>query len=125
MKKDESAEKLCAQLIRRYRETGYFERKIIQGHIVKSCEACIFLNEVKSIRNIILSNQLKPEEVTILCSESKSPLLPQGFTIGGLCTVRNNPVNKPFTFCTKASFEGVDFYSTNASTYIFINAGKE
>lgn len=125
MKKDESAEKLCAQLIRRYRETGYFERKIIQGHIVKSCEACIFLNEVKSIRNIILSNQLKPEEVTILCSESKSPLLPQGFTIGGLCTDRNNPVNKPFTFCTKASFEGVDFYSTNASTYIFINAGKE
>jgi hypothetical protein len=44
---------------------------------------------------------------------------------GGLCADRNNPVNKTFTFCTKASFEGVDFYSTNASTYIFINAGKE
>ena len=25
----------------------------------------------------------------------------------------------------KASFEGVDFYSTNASTYIFIDGGKE
>lgn len=68
---------------------------------------------------------MKPEEVTILCSDSKSSLLPEGFVIGGLCTDRNNPVNKPFTFCTKASFEGIDFYSTNASTYIFINAGKE
>lgn len=40
-------------------------------------------------------------------------------------TDMSNPVNKPFTFCTKASFEGVDFYSTNAITYVFINAGKE
>lgn len=125
MKKGESAEKLCGQLIQRYRETGYFERKIMQGHIVESHEACIFLNEVKSIKNIILKNHLKPEEVTVLCSESKAADLPKGFTIGGLCTDKVNPVNKPFTFCTKASFEGVDFYSTNASTYIFIDAGKE
>lgn len=125
MKKGESAEKLCGQLIQRYRATGYFERKIIQSTVVYSREACIFLNEVKSIRSIIRQNNLRPEEVTILCSESKASELPAGFTIGGLCTDRQNPVNKPFTFCTKASFEGVDFYSTNASTYIFINAGKE
>lgn len=125
MKKDESAEKLCSKLIQRYRETGYFERKIIQGNIVESHEACIFLNEVKSIKDIIQKNHLKPEEVTILCSESKAANLPKGFTVGSLCTDKVNPVNRPFTFCTKASFEGVDFYSTNASTYIFINAGKE
>ena len=125
MKKDESAEKLCTKLIQHYRETGYFERKIIQGRIVESHEACIFLNEVKSIKNIIQKNHLKPEEVTILCSESKAPILPRGFTLGCLSTDKVNPVNRPFTFCTKASFEGVDFYSTNASTYIFINAGKE
>lgn len=125
MKKGESAEKLCSQLIQRFKERGFFERKIIQGNIVYSREACIFLNEVKSIKNIIKQNNLQPEEVTILCSESKAPELPVGFGIGGLCTDRNNPMNKPFTFCTKASFEGVDFYSDNASTYIFINAGKE
>ena len=125
MKKGESAEKLCGQLIQRYRATGYFERKIIQSTVVYSREACIFLNEVKSIRSIIRQNNLRPEEVTILCSESKASELPAGFTIGGLCTDRQNPANKPFTFCTKASFEGVDFYSTNASTYIFINAGKQ
>lgn len=125
MKPSESAEKLCSQLIQRYRQNGYFERKIVNGNIVYSYEACIFLNEVKSIRNIIKQNKLKPEEVTILCSESKASDLPKGYTIGGLCTDKNNPKNKTFTFCTKASFEGVDFYSDNASTYIFINAGKE
>lgn len=125
MKKGETAEKLCSQLIQRYRKKGYFERKVVQGNIVYSREACIFLNEVKSIRNIIKQNNLKPEEVTILCSESKASDLPKGYTIGGLCTDKNNPKNKTFTFCTKASFEGVDFYSDNASTYIFINAGKE
>ena len=125
MKKGESAEKLCNQLIQRYRENGYFERKVVLGNIVCSREACIFLNEVRSIRNIIRQNNLKPEEVTILCSESKASDLPKGYTTGGLCTDRNNPRNKPFTFCTKASFEGVDFYSDNASTYIFINTGRE
>lgn len=125
MKKGESAEKLCTELIQRYRNTGYFERKIVQGNIVYSYEACIFLNEVKSIVRIIRQNNLKPEEVTILCSENKVSDLPKGFAIGGLCTDRKNPINKTFTFCTKASFEGVDFYSTNASTYIFIDGGKE
>lgn len=125
MKKNESAEKLCSLLIQRYRENGYFERKIVDGNIVKSYEACIFLNEVKSIRNIIKQNKLKPAEVTILCSESRASDLPKGYTIGGLCTDKDNPKNKTFTFCTKASFEGVDFYSDNASTYIFINAGRE
>lgn len=125
MKNGETAEKLCEELIQRYRNNGYFERKIVNGNIVYSREACIFLNEVKSIIRIIRQNSLKPDEVTILCSESQFSKLPKGFTIGGLDTDRNNPKNKPFTFCTKSSFEGVDFYSDNASTYIFINAGKE
>lgn len=125
MRNGETAEKLCGELIQRYRRDGYFERKIVDGNIVCSREACIFLNEVKSIIRIIGQNSLKPDEVTILCSESQSSKLPKGFTIGGLDTDRNNPQNKPFTFCTKSSFEGVDFYSDNASTYIFINAGKE
>lgn len=125
MRNGETAEKLCGELIQRYRRDGYFERKIVNGNIVCSHEACIFLNEVKSIIRIIGQNNLKPDEVTILCSESQSSKLPKGFTIGGLNTDRNKPKNKPFTFCTKSSFEGVDFYSDNASTYIFINAGKE
>ena len=125
MKKDESAEKLCSRIIQDFRAKGYFARKTVNGQIVYSNEVCIFLNEVKSIRSIITKNNLQPNEVTILCSENKASDLPSGFKPGGLCTDRCNPVNKTFTFCTKASFEGVDFYSTNAITYVFINAGKE
>lgn len=125
MKKDESAEKICSSIIRDFKTNGYFERKIVNGQVVYSTEACIFLNEVRSIINIIVKNNLKPDEVTILCSEGKVSGLPKGFKTGGLCTDKYNPRNKTFTFCTKASFEGVDFYSTNAMTYVFINAGKE
>lgn len=125
MKKDESAEKICSNIIRDFRANGYFARKVVNGQVVYSTEACIFLNEVRSIINIIVKNNLKPDEVTILCSEGKVSGLPKGFKTGGLCTDKYNPRNKTFTFCTKASFEGVDFYSTNAITYVFINAGKE
>ena len=65
MKNGETAEKLCGELIQRYRRDGYFERKIVNGNIVYSREACIFLNEVKSIIRIIGQNSLKPDEVTI------------------------------------------------------------
>jgi hypothetical protein len=125
MKKDESAEKVCGRIIKDFRANGYFARKVVNGQVVYSTEACIFLNEVRSIINIIMKNNLKPDEVTILCSEGKVSGLPKGFKAGGLCTNKNNPINKTFTFCTKASFEGVDFYSTNAMTFVFINAGKE
>lgn len=125
MKKDESAEKICGRLIKDFRSNGYFARKVVNGQVVYSTEACIFLNEVRSIINIIVNNNLKPDEVTVLCSEGKVSGLPKGFKTGGLCTDRDNPCNKTFTFCTKASFEGVDFYSTNAMTFVFINAGKE
>ena len=125
MKKDESAEKICSNIIRDFRANGYFARKVVDGQVVYSTEACIFLNEVRSIINIIVKNNLKPDEVTILCSDGKVSGLPKGFKAGGLCTDKYNPRNKTFTFCTKASFEGVDFYSTNAMTYVFINAGKE
>jgi len=36
-----------------------------------------------------------------------------------LATDPNNPSNRTFTFATRASFEGVDFYSSSAFTYIF------
>ena len=124
MKKGESVESICEDIITSYREQGYFARKVWNGNIVESREVCIFLNEVKKIKNIILKNNLKPEETTILCSISSEHELPKGFKVGGLSTDKTNPKNKTFTFCTKASFEGVDFYSDNAITYIFVDGNK-
>ena len=124
MKKGESVESVCEDIITSYREHGYFARKVWNGNIVESREVCIFLNEVKKIKNIILKNDLQPEETTILCSTSSEHELPKGFKVGGLSTDKVNPKNKTFTFCTKASFEGVDFYSDNAITYIFVDGNK-
>jgi len=126
MKKAESPEKICGNIITDYREKGFFARKLLpDGTIAYSNEICIFLNDVKSITSIINTNGLTPKEVTILCSESRRSDLPSGFVNGDLTINKYNPQNKPFTFCTKASFEGVDFYSTNAITYIFIDGTKE
>ena len=121
MKKGESVESVCEDIITSYREHGYFARKVWNGNIVESREVCIFLNEVKKIK---LKNDLQPEETTILCSTSSEHELPKGFKVGGLSTDKVNPKNKTFTFCTKASFEGVDFYSDNAITYIFVDGNK-
>lgn len=124
MKKEESAEKICGEIIQYFRTHEYFARKLINGRPVYAREACFYLNDVRSITNIIQKNGLKPNEVTILCSDSKTLKLSKKFKTGRICTDRKKPMNTTFTFCTKASFEGLDFYSTNAITYIFINAGQ-
>lgn len=128
MRKGETPITIFSDIIRKYRRDGYFARKIINGHEYKSTEAVVFINEVKTILKIIQQNNLMPTETTILISESNKEvkkLERLGFTIGEQCTDRNNPVNKTFTFCSKASFEGRDFYSTNAFTYIFLDGTKD
>ena len=129
MKKDESARTICNKIIEEYRQRGYFKEKLMpNGEVYYSREICIYLNDVSDIIRIIKDNCLRPEEVTILCSEyatKKRELLSMGFTIGGQCTDRKNPRNKTFTFLTSASFEGMDMYSDNAYTVAFFNAHKE
>lgn len=128
MKAGESPCTIFSKIIKDYRSKGYFARKYIQGREIQSKEAVVFVNEVKTIIQIIKSNNLSPAETTILVSNSNKEvdkLKKAGFTIGGENTDRNNPKNKTFTFCSKASFEGRDFYSLNAFTYIFIDGSKD
>lgn len=128
MAKGESACTVFSGIIKRFREEGYFAKKIISGQEVKSTEAVVFINEVKTILKIIETNRLRPDEVTVLISSSNRyvrELERLGFQIDGQDTDRNNPHNTTFTFCSKASFEGRDFYSTNAFTYIFLDGSKD
>ena len=63
---------------------------------------------------------LNPEEVNIICSKSKeSELQKAGYSLG--FSPKYGDDHKTYTFITKCAFEGVDFYSTNAMTYIFSN----
>ena len=121
-KKNDSAKSLCQEIIKGYRDKGYFSRKIQDGKPVESKEVVIYLNDVRTIVKVIEENNLPPDDVNVLCSESndKVPALKKmGVHVGELCVDRENPVNRTFTFCTKASFEGVDMYSLSAFTYIF------
>jgi hypothetical protein len=121
-KPKQSSKGICREIIQGYRQNGYFAQKIVNGCLVNSTEVVIFLNEVRSIVSIIEENKLQPDEVNVLCSPSNKyvkDLKRLGVHIGELTTDPYNPINRTFTFVTRASFEGVDFYGTNAFTYIF------
>lgn len=121
-KPKQSSKGICKEIIQGYRQNGYFAQKIVNGCLVNSTEVVIFLNEVRSIVSIIEENKLQPDEVNVLCSPSNKyvkDLKRLGVHIGELTTDPYNPINRTFTFVTRASFEGVDFYSINAFTYIF------
>lgn len=121
-KPKQSSKGICKEIIQGFRQNGYFAKKLVNGSLVSSTEVVIFLNEVRTIVKIIEENKLNPDEVNVLCSPSNKyvkELKRLGVHIGELTTDPNNPVNRTYTFVTRASFEGVDFYSTNAFTYIF------
>ena len=110
------------RIIQEYRNNGYFKEKIVDGRLLRSYEAVFFVNNVQLILRMIQDNGLKPEEVNIICSrandnKNEERLRKQGFTIGDI--PQKGEPHKTFSFVTKSSFEGVDFYSESAYTYIF------
>ncbi len=128
MRKDETTQSILTDIISKYRRDGYFAHKIVNGVNVEAKEIVVFVNEVKTILQIIKDNNLRPDEVTVLVSSSNkyAPKFKKlGIKIESQTVNRTNPQNKIFTFCSKASFEGRDFYSTSAFTYIFIDGTKD
>jgi hypothetical protein len=109
----------AVKIINSYR-AGLFPSKIVDGEIIESKEAVFFLNSVSDICKIIKKAGLKEPEINILCSENPKnakKLKPFRLTFGSI--PEEGGVHKMFTFCTRTSFLGTDFYSTCASTYIF------
>lgn len=109
-------------IIESYRENGFF----IQNYYHKATQAVFFVNSVRFIRDIIINNKLNPDDCNIICANNKknlSTLNNNGgrakLTIG--TAPKEGEPHKTFTFVTKCSFEGVDFYHTNAMTFIFAN----
>ena len=115
--------KLTAKrIIDYYRVNGYFKEKMVAGRVVQSTEAVFFINDVSLILTIIKDNHLTAEETNIICAVNDANdkrLEKAGFSIGH--APKKGDAHKTFTFVTKCAFEGVDFYSTSAYTYIFSN----
>ena len=109
------------EIIKKYRDEGYFEEKIHKGQPVYAREALFFMNNVRAISGIVTANGLTPEDTAIICAytdKNRNTLKKIGFEIGE--PPQEDEPRKPFTFITKCSFEGADFYS-QAYTYIFSN----
>ena len=110
-----SATAVCKEIIDKMRagKTVRFGNKEIDTK-----EAVFYLNKVSDICRIITKCNLQPDEVNILCAkdnEAKIKLL--GHKMGNF--PKEGDPHKMFTFCTRTSFLGVDFYSECAYSYIF------
>ena len=102
---------------------GLYPTKTTNGEIIESKEAVLYFNSVKDIISILKKTKLTAGEVNILCAKTSDNIKKlkkiddRKYTIGSI--PKKGEEHKMFTFCTRTSFLGTDFYSTNASTYIF------
>ena len=117
-----SIKKTTVKIIENYQKTGYFAEKLVDGTPVYATEAVFFLNEVRTVLDIIREKRLglTPENTNVICAfddKNKKMLSTVGFSIGK-APVKGAP-HKTFTFATRCAFEGVDFYNPAAYTYIF------
>lgn len=88
--------------------------------IYRSKEAVFYFNSVNEIIKLLQKYNLKESQANILCSntdDNRRKLKKVGHEIGRI-PLKGEP-NKMFTFCTSTCYIGADFYSDNASTYVF------
>jgi len=115
------------RIISRYRINGFFEEGMdISGTPIRAYEAVFFVNDVRFIIGTIRKNGLSTGEVNVICSdreENRKALKKAGLSIGH--APKEGEPHPAYTFVTKASFEGTDFYSTSAYSYIFSNINRE
>lgn len=124
----------CCEIIRNYK-SGNVPYVNVDEERVASKEAVFFLNDVKTIINVIKKSSIQPEEVNILCAPRKENYerigsLNKGrdenqskFTRGVI--PGKGEKHKMFTFCTSTVYIGADFNSESAYSYIFANPNVE
>lgn len=109
---------------------GVFDTIHYPDGCARSYEGVVFLNSVKEIcgilRKYIVKKQLiNPCDVTIICADNKENLKELHKVHKKLNITRTIPKmgdpHTTWTFVTRTAFEGVDFYSPSASTYVIAN----
>ena len=84
-----------------------------------SKDVVFYVNSVKMIKQIIKRNNLTPDQVNIICADTeknKKDLKKIGHSVSK-APGRGKP-HKMFTFCTRTTYVGADFYSTCAWSVI-------
>jgi hypothetical protein len=108
-----------SKLIEDYRNGNFPNKVLSDGTIKYSKELVIFVNSISTICSIIKKCDLKPDETNIICSDSSTNirrLKKVGHQIGNIPTF--GEPHKQFTLCTRTTYLGADFYSTNAFTVV-------
>ena len=115
-----------------YKEGKYPMTITDDKKLVISTEAVFYFNSISEIIKLIHRLELSPDEVNIICANTKEnqaklnklsrelkydPKKGKGFIIGRVPL--KGEINKKYTFCTKTAYIGSDFYSTCASSYVF------
>ena len=110
----------CIKIIKQYLEGKFPSTFTKDSKIVFSTEAVFYFNSISDIIRVINKTNLLPSQVNIICAddkENKDKLSKIGHSIGKIPL--KSEINKMFTFCTKTAYIGSDFYSDNASSYVF------
>lgn len=99
-----------------------FDIQYFIGGSIYSYEACIFLNSVSDICKILKKYALSHTDVTIICGDTsnnrtKLRNVNSKYKIATDIPGKGQP-RSTWTFVTRTSFEGTDFWSDNASTFI-------
>ena len=110
----------CIKIINQYLEGKFPSTFTSDNKIVFSKEAVFYFNSISDIIRVINKTNLSPSQVNIICADdgnNRNKLSKIGHSIGKIPL--KNETNKIFTFCTKTAYIGSDFYSDNASSYVF------
>ena len=110
----------CIKIVNQYLEGKFPSTFTSDNKIVFSKEAVFYFNSISDIIRVINKTGLTSDQVNIICAddkENKDKLSKIGHSIGKIPL--KNESNKMFTFCTKTAYIGSDFYSDNASSYVF------
>ena len=110
----------CIKIINQYLSGKFPSTFTSEGKIVFSKEAVFYFNSISDIIRVINKTNLSPSQVNIICADdgnNRNKLSKIGHSIGKIPL--KNETNKIFTFCTKTAYIGSDFYSDNASSYVF------
>ena len=110
----------CIKIVNQYLEGKFPSTFTSDNKIVFSKEAVFYFNSISDIIRVINKIGLTSDQVNIICAndkDNKDKLSKIGHSIGKIPL--KGETNKMFTFCTKTAYIGSDFYSDNASSYVF------
>ena len=106
----------AANIINRYKADGFIE---VNGN--KSYEAFFFINSVNEICKILKHCNLTNDNARIICADTED----NRKKLGDFNISTSNSANKQFTFVTCKSFEGVDYFSDSAISFVVSSASAE